>query len=321
MKHGRPSRETGKSWFGFSAVRAIPGTGDEVLLIPLPGHTRGHCGVAVRRSDDWLLHCGDAYFHHSEVAPGAGQAPKGLSWFEARANVDSAQRRANQARLRELARLAGDRVKLVCSHDPGEFAAMSSEAREAPPAARPTGQRSTNTPARGDLRKAIGRPRRSFGAGRACDARRFLSVNPEAEDAPRERPCRQDPVTPASTANSAPAFGSARERGGIEARPRRGHEQPVELVAAKRAAGDLRAGQFNNSIDAPVRRVAHDASAAPLRVPQAAVAIDGRSVRGARSPKRRKHPLAGQCAAVEVIVISANDLCRRVREIHAPAVG
>ena len=130
-----PLEETGESWFGFSAVRAIQGTRDEVLLIPLPGHTRGHCGVAVRRSDDWLLHCGDAYFHRSEVAPGGGAAPKGLSWFESRVNVNGAERRANQARLRELARLAGDRVKLVCSHDPSEFAAMRAEERRETPAA------------------------------------------------------------------------------------------------------------------------------------------------------------------------------------------
>ena len=125
--------EEGESWFGFSAVRAIPGTRDEVLLIPLPGHTRGHCGVAVRRSDDWLLHCGDAYFHRSEVEPGGGVAPKGLRWFESLANVDGAARRANQARLRELARLAAGVVKLICSHDIADFAAMKSEEREAQP--------------------------------------------------------------------------------------------------------------------------------------------------------------------------------------------
>jgi glyoxylase-like metal-dependent hydrolase (beta-lactamase superfamily II) len=129
--------EEGESWFGFSAVRAIPGTRDEVLLIPLPGHTRGHCGVAVRRSDDWLLHCGDAYFHHSEVEPGGGAAPKGLRWFESLANVDGAARRANQARLRELARLAAGVVKLICSHDLADFAAMKSEEREAQPAPAP----------------------------------------------------------------------------------------------------------------------------------------------------------------------------------------
>ncbi|MGH6797758.1 MAG: MBL fold metallo-hydrolase [Roseiarcus sp.] len=129
--------EEGESWFGFSAVRAIPGTRDEVLLVPLPGHTRGHCGVAVKRSDDWLLHCGDAYFHHSEVGADGGAAPKGLRWFEPRASVDNAQRRANQARLRELARSAAGEVKLICSHDLAEFAAMRSQERETRTAPRP----------------------------------------------------------------------------------------------------------------------------------------------------------------------------------------
>ena len=38
----------GDQWFGFASVRALPSTRDEVLLIPLEGHSRGHCGVAVR---------------------------------------------------------------------------------------------------------------------------------------------------------------------------------------------------------------------------------------------------------------------------------
>jgi len=122
--------EEGESWFGFSAVRAIPGTRDEVLLIPLPGHSRGHCGVAVRRADDWLLHCGDAYFHHAEVEPDGGAAPKGVRFFESLVQFDGAERRANQARLSELARLAAGEVKLICSHDPSDFFAMKSAERE-----------------------------------------------------------------------------------------------------------------------------------------------------------------------------------------------
>ncbi len=129
--------EAGESWFGFSAVRAIPGTRDEVLLIPLPGHTRGHCGVAVRRSNDWLLHCGDAYFHRSEVEPGGGATPRGLRLFEALASVNGAERRANQARLRELARLAAGVVQLICSHDIADLAAMKSEQREGRTAPQP----------------------------------------------------------------------------------------------------------------------------------------------------------------------------------------
>ncbi len=123
--------EEGESWFGFSAVRAIPGTRDEVLLVPLPGHSRGHCGVAVRREDDWLLHCGDAYFYHSEVEPDGGLAPKGVRFFELLVNIDGGQRRANQARLRDLARTAAGEVKLICSHDPSDFFGMKSTQREA----------------------------------------------------------------------------------------------------------------------------------------------------------------------------------------------
>ena len=123
--------EEGDSWFGFSAVRAIPGTRDEVLLVPLPGHTRGHCGVAVRRSDDWLLHCGDAYFHHSEIESGGAAAPAGLRALQSLMSVDSAARRANLARLRALARLTMGEVKLFCSHDPVEFAALKGEEAEA----------------------------------------------------------------------------------------------------------------------------------------------------------------------------------------------
>lgn len=55
---------SGDEWFGFGSVTVLD---DDVLLIPLQGHTRGHCGVAVRRADGgWLLHAGDSYFHQSK---------------------------------------------------------------------------------------------------------------------------------------------------------------------------------------------------------------------------------------------------------------
>jgi glyoxylase-like metal-dependent hydrolase (beta-lactamase superfamily II) len=128
-----------------------------VLLIPLSGHTRGHCGVAARRSDDWLLHCGDAYYHHSEVEPNGGAAPMGIRFAEQMACVNDAERRANLARLRELARLAGGKVKLISSHDLADFAAMRSEERRerpAPPkpvsAARRPQQHDVRAPRRSD---------------------------------------------------------------------------------------------------------------------------------------------------------------------------
>ena len=39
----------GDDWFGFESVRMLPGSDAEILLIPLPGHTRGHTGVAIKR--------------------------------------------------------------------------------------------------------------------------------------------------------------------------------------------------------------------------------------------------------------------------------
>jgi glyoxylase-like metal-dependent hydrolase (beta-lactamase superfamily II) len=129
VKTWAPVDADGEAWFGFKAVRAIPGARDEVLLVPLPGHTRGHCGVAVRMSEGWLLHCGDAYFHHSEVAAGGGAAPPGLSFYEALMSADNAARLANQARLRDLARGATGQVRLVSSHDLSEFTAVRGEQR------------------------------------------------------------------------------------------------------------------------------------------------------------------------------------------------
>ena len=50
----------GEPWFGFPAVRELEGLPLEILLVPLPGHTWGHAGVAVDTGAGWLLHAGDA---------------------------------------------------------------------------------------------------------------------------------------------------------------------------------------------------------------------------------------------------------------------
>lgn len=35
--------------------------------MPLPGHTVGHCGVAISQDGKWLLHVGDAYYLKAEL--------------------------------------------------------------------------------------------------------------------------------------------------------------------------------------------------------------------------------------------------------------
>ncbi|MFO1207545.1 MAG: MBL fold metallo-hydrolase [Burkholderiales bacterium] len=113
-------REDGERWLGFDAVRALPAGGDDVLLVPLHGHTRGHCGVAVRAADGWLLHCGDAYFHHGEIQT-PPHCPPGLRAFQNLVQVDSKSRISNQQRLRELAEANSGLVRLFSAHDPAEL--------------------------------------------------------------------------------------------------------------------------------------------------------------------------------------------------------
>ncbi|MCP4140414.1 MAG: MBL fold metallo-hydrolase [Chloroflexi bacterium] len=50
--------DVGEKWFDFDAIR-LPFS-PEMWLIPLKGHSRGHCGVAIQKADGWILHCGDA---------------------------------------------------------------------------------------------------------------------------------------------------------------------------------------------------------------------------------------------------------------------
>lgn len=110
----------GDGWLGFESVRIVPGGDAEILLIPLFGHSRGHSGVALRRGDRWLLHCGDAYFNHGETLT-PPSCPPGLSFFQNLNAADNRARKANQERLRELAARHGDEVDLICSHDPNDL--------------------------------------------------------------------------------------------------------------------------------------------------------------------------------------------------------
>ncbi len=107
----------GEQWFGFDGVRVLADSGAEILLIPLPGHTLGHTGVALRTNGKWLLHCGDAYFYRDEVRT-PPSCPPALRVFQAISQANGTLRRQNLERLRELADRHAGEVELICSHDP-----------------------------------------------------------------------------------------------------------------------------------------------------------------------------------------------------------
>jgi glyoxylase-like metal-dependent hydrolase (beta-lactamase superfamily II) len=111
--------DEGEGWFGFTGVRALDGR-DDVLLIPLFGHTRGHCGVAVKTRRGWSLHAGDAYFHHGEMEAPPRCTPA-LAAFQRIVVTDNRQRLENQQRLRELVAAQRDEVEVHSAHCPVEF--------------------------------------------------------------------------------------------------------------------------------------------------------------------------------------------------------
>lgn len=123
--HVYPDRAGGR-WFGFDAVVQLDNLGPEFLLVPLPGHSAGHAGVAVERGDGtWLLHAGDAYFNRAEVH-GDRHCPPGAAAYEQVMAWRPRLVHANQARLRELLRAPDTGgVTMVCTHDPVEFVAIS----------------------------------------------------------------------------------------------------------------------------------------------------------------------------------------------------
>jgi glyoxylase-like metal-dependent hydrolase (beta-lactamase superfamily II) len=112
--------EGGEDWFGFKGVRALGDREPDILMIPLPGHTPGHCGIAVRGRDKWLLHAGDSYFFHGQLQAQATM-PLVLGLFQRRADIDRAARFANQERLRTLKASHGHEVLIFNSHDPVDY--------------------------------------------------------------------------------------------------------------------------------------------------------------------------------------------------------
>lgn len=55
-------------WFGLEARKVATALDVEMLLIPLPGHTLGHCGIAIKNGDKWLFYVADAYYLREELS-------------------------------------------------------------------------------------------------------------------------------------------------------------------------------------------------------------------------------------------------------------
>jgi glyoxylase-like metal-dependent hydrolase (beta-lactamase superfamily II) len=122
----------GEGWYGFECVRDIEGLPPEILFVPLPGHTYGHAGIAIRMPERWLLQAGDAYFYRREMDLKHPWCSPGLRFYQTMLEKDRHARLTNQQRLRQLRHAHGSEVEVFCAHDPIEFERLSGHALELP---------------------------------------------------------------------------------------------------------------------------------------------------------------------------------------------
>jgi len=108
-------------FFGLPARRLPLGFSQDILLVPLFGHTKGHCGVAIPQGDRWFLHVGDAYYLKAELTD-LNHTVDQLA--EMRAD-DNEARLESLDHLRRIAREHADVVTMCGYHDVTEWRAFT----------------------------------------------------------------------------------------------------------------------------------------------------------------------------------------------------
>lgn len=125
VEHG----DGGERWRGFPAARELTEIAPGIVLLPMPGHTRGHAGVAVDAGDHWVVHCGDAYYHRGTIE--GSPVPRAVTAGERIAAVIPRLVAENHRRLAEIHARGDEDLVLVCSHDSAQFEACRRRARAA----------------------------------------------------------------------------------------------------------------------------------------------------------------------------------------------
>ncbi|KGQ20497.1 Beta-lactamase-like protein [Lysobacter dokdonensis DS-58] len=118
-------------WKGMPCVRDLAGLPpDLIVLVPLPGHTPGHVGVAISGENGWHLHCGDAYGDARELDSDP-HGRWGMQAYESLTATDRALFAHTQHKLRQLHYKHPD-VIMNCAKDPREFERLAGRAAHLP---------------------------------------------------------------------------------------------------------------------------------------------------------------------------------------------
>ena len=89
----------------------------EAYLIPLFGHTLGHCGVAYQFNNLWTFYVGDAYYLRAELE-NKNHPVDQLATIRA---VDNQLRLDSVERVRDVVKNYGGQMEYFGYHDPTEF--------------------------------------------------------------------------------------------------------------------------------------------------------------------------------------------------------
>ena len=106
----------GEKWRGFAAAKELDDISPGIVLVSLPGHTRGHACIAVDAGERWVMHCGDAFYHPGTL-DGQSNVPRPIKVIEPLLAFDRKRVHDNHARLTELYQRREPDLLMVCAHD------------------------------------------------------------------------------------------------------------------------------------------------------------------------------------------------------------
>jgi glyoxylase-like metal-dependent hydrolase (beta-lactamase superfamily II) len=106
----------GDYWLGLESISKIKDLPECIHLIPLYGHTRGHCGVAIDNPHGGkLLFCADAFFMNKEIETTFYTNPL-LKLYNLISPSDRSNLVLSKLKLRNFYRFHKSTVKFISSH-------------------------------------------------------------------------------------------------------------------------------------------------------------------------------------------------------------
>lgn len=104
-------------WFGLPARKLGLDLNIEIYLIPLFGHTLGHCGIAFKENGKWIFYVGDAYYLRAEITNHHHPVDQ-LATIRA---MDNEMRKESLEKVRQIIEKHGHEIVCFGYHDPTEL--------------------------------------------------------------------------------------------------------------------------------------------------------------------------------------------------------